>query len=231
MDNKLTLEDLIGFVGDDARPGKDVAHALVWLSPNDAKRLRPKKYTEWLREKGIAIGSSLPGGQLELADGTIVLLEWSNTEIRRHSPGDPMPWREKQPACAITVGGIDVLAPPAPPANDSCATISFTVVEYEYKTVLYWTDGPGDDGQSEPTPSEADGWKKVRASKKRLSGQLGAMRDELTQAKYTLSVRKYRRPIPQPPERVYEHCPSDTPLRGDWPKTGRPSGPVGRGEG
>jgi hypothetical protein len=231
MTNKLTLEDVIGFVGDDARPDDFRNRPFVLLPENDYGRLI-ESITDY---HAFTVSNGFSFAPLdELIFGSMELLSTSegrkpNRRLRRHEPGDPMPWREKLPLCH----------PDALPAQCTDMTIDdpiapHRITEYEYKTVLYWTDGPGDDGQSEPTPAEADGWIKSLYPYPQPDKLHESIMGEMEKSGYKVTWLSYERPIPpspQPPERVYEHCPSDTPLRGDWPKTGRPSGPVGRGNG
>jgi hypothetical protein len=96
MTDKLTLEDLIGFAGDDARPG-EIETPFVRLSSIDDKRLADQAiervgYSTWVFKNGIDF-EPCPSGSL--SEGSMVLLDANNTEIRRHNPGDRKYWRDK----------------------------------------------------------------------------------------------------------------------------------------
>jgi hypothetical protein len=92
MTDELTLEDLIGFVGDDAKPGAALGDRLyLLLSKRDDKRLTTDAYNEFARSHGFGFVY-----KDYLKDGQMILLSSDvSTVIRRHNPGDPMKWRDQ----------------------------------------------------------------------------------------------------------------------------------------
>jgi hypothetical protein len=97
--DQLTLDDVIGFVGDDAKKANS-RPLWVCLSRDDDDRLtfdvRSKgPWSEWMGSTGFGFVCENELLGEELKDGTMILLNSDNYELRRHNPGDPMPWRDK----------------------------------------------------------------------------------------------------------------------------------------
>jgi hypothetical protein len=85
---ELTLDDLIGFVGDDARPG-DQEKPTVYVLCDTYRRLKndPKAH----EIDGFYVGTLVTGASIQMAVLPVA------GPIRDWSPGDPMPWRESEP--------------------------------------------------------------------------------------------------------------------------------------